>query len=224
MTELKASRATRRQDYSAATRRDLLEVAERLFTEQGYAATSLDSVVAGASVTKGALYHHFSSKQGVFEAVFERIDRDSARVIEDAVSAHEDPWQQAAVGLRAFLEVVREPGYRRIVAQEGPAVLGHERFRAEESRPTFATVHRILEGILAASSWESDEEVVRTFSRVFFGALNTAGAAVASSADAEAEGARVEQVVGLMLASIRQLVDSGATLETITRTVLPPTS
>lgn len=209
---------------SSATKVELLRVARDLFTERGYAATPLDSIVTAAHVTKGALYHHFSSKQGVFEAVFERIDRHSAGMIEDAVSAHEDPWQQAAVGLRAFLEVVREPGYRRIVAQEGPAVLGHERFRAEEARPTFATVHRILGGILASSGWETDDAVVRTFSRVFFGALNTAGAAVASSADAEAEGARVEQVVGLMLASIRQLADSGATLETITRTVLPPTS
>jgi len=34
---------------------------------------------------------------------------------------------KALAGLRAFLAVVQEPGYRRIVIQEGPAVLGYER-------------------------------------------------------------------------------------------------
>ncbi len=62
---------SRRQQYSASTKRALVDVAEELFTESGYAATSLDAIVAGARVTKGALYHHFSGKQALFEAVFD---------------------------------------------------------------------------------------------------------------------------------------------------------
>ena len=46
---------SRRQQYSQATRRALIEMGEDLFTEHGYAATSLDQIVAGAEVTKGAL-------------------------------------------------------------------------------------------------------------------------------------------------------------------------
>ena len=65
---------TRRQQYSASTRRALIDMGEQLFTEHGYAATSLDTIVAGAQVTKGALYHHFSGKQALFEAVFERVE------------------------------------------------------------------------------------------------------------------------------------------------------
>ncbi len=210
----------RRQDYSAATRRDLLGAAERLFTEQGYAATSLDAIVADASVTKGALYHHFSSKQAVFEAVFTQIDEESARLIHRSVDAEEDPWAQAGAGLRVFLQTVRDPGYRRIVVQDGPAVLSPERLR-EEARPTFALVEGILRNILGSGSWEVDDEVLRTFARLFFGALNTAGAGVATSEHPETDAARAEQVIGLMLASIRQLVESGAPLSEITRTVLP---
>ena len=48
---------TRRQQYSASTKRALVDVAEELFTEHGYAGTSLDAIVGGAEVTKGALYH-----------------------------------------------------------------------------------------------------------------------------------------------------------------------
>jgi AcrR family transcriptional regulator len=68
--------ATRRQQYSASTKRALVDVAEELFTESGYANTSLDAIVAGARVTKGALYHHFSGKQALFEAVFENWESE----------------------------------------------------------------------------------------------------------------------------------------------------
>src|SRR3954466_1844783 len=123
---------SRRQQYSATTKRALVDVAEGLFTENGYAATSLDSIVAGADVTKGALYHHFSGKQALFESVFERVEDDASRAIQTALKGHRDPWEKATAGLRAFLTVVQEARYRRIVIQEGPAVLGYERFRDQE--------------------------------------------------------------------------------------------
>ena len=125
---------TRRQAYSASTKRALVDVAEALFTEQGYASTSLDAIVAGAQVTKGALYHHFSGKQALFEAVFDRVENSSAKQIQKALKGHKDPWHKARAGLRAFLTVVEQPDYRRIVVQDGPAVLGYERFREQIGR------------------------------------------------------------------------------------------
>ncbi len=147
----------RRAAYSASTKRALVDVAEQLFTEHGYATTSLDSIVAGAEVTKGALYHHFSGKQALFEAVFERVEQDSARFIQNALRGHRDPWEKSLAGLRAFLEVVREPRYRRIVISEGPAVLGYERFREREERSTFANVLDIVRSVLDAGTWELDQ-------------------------------------------------------------------
>src|SRR3954447_20507832 len=106
--------ASRRAQYSASTKRALVEVAEGLFTAHGYANTSLDAIVAGARVTKGALYHHFSGKQALFEAVFERVENDASRAINRALKGKKDPWKKARAGLRAFLAVVQEPRYRRI--------------------------------------------------------------------------------------------------------------
>src|SRR6186997_1891609 len=99
--------ASRRQQYSASTKRTLVDVAEELFTENGYAATSLDAIVAGADVTKGALYHHYSGKQALFEAVFERVETDASRAIDRALKGKHDPWEKAQAGLRAFLDVVQ---------------------------------------------------------------------------------------------------------------------
>lgn len=44
------------------TRERILRVAERLMSDQGYSATSVDQVIAEAGSSKGAFFHHFSSK------------------------------------------------------------------------------------------------------------------------------------------------------------------
>src|SRR5689334_16444772 len=96
----------------SATRRALINQAEKLFTTHGYAATSLDTIVKKAQVTKGALYHHFSGKQDVFEAVFEKIEGDAAKRIRKELKGIRDPWEKAMAGLHAFLVVVQDPGYQ----------------------------------------------------------------------------------------------------------------
>jgi AcrR family transcriptional regulator len=183
---------SRRTGYSASTKRALVDVAEELFTAHGYANASLDTIVAGAEVTKGALYHHFSGKQALFEAVFERVEDDASKAITSALKGQKDPWQKALAGLEAFLAVVQEPRYRRIVIQEGPAVLGYERFREQEERSTFATVVDIVRSVLSAGTWELDEEMLQTFARIFFGTIQAAGEVVAGSDEPEVAALRVE--------------------------------
>ena len=204
--------ASRRQQYSASTKRALVDVAEELFTDNGYAATSLDAIVAGARVTKGALYHHFSGKQALFEAAFERVEDDAARAIHQALKGHRDPWEKAIAGLRAFLTVVQEPRYRRIVIQEGPAVLGYERYREQEERSTFANVLDIVRSVLTAGQWELDEDLLQTFARIFFGAMSSAGESVSSAEDPIQAAANVETAIGFILAGFRALADSGVQL------------
>src|SRR6266576_3689600 len=63
------------QQRSEATTGALVEAARELFAQDGYAAASLDAVVAKAGVTKGALYHHFAGKRELFAAVFAEEQR-----------------------------------------------------------------------------------------------------------------------------------------------------
>jgi AcrR family transcriptional regulator len=203
---------SRRQQYSASTKRALVDVAEDLFTTHGYASTSLDAIVAGAQVTKGALYHHFSGKQALFEAVFERVESDASRAIQKSLRGHKDPWDKARAGLRAFLGVVQEPRYRRIVIQEGPSVLGYERYREQEERSTFANVLEIVRAVLSAGTWDLDEEMLQTFARIFFGAMSSAGESVSSADDPIAAATRVETAIGFILAGFQALADTGVEL------------
>lgn len=205
-------KATRRAQYSSSTRKALLKHAQALFTRSGYASTSLDAIVAEAKVTKGALYHHFSGKQAVFEAVFEVVESDAAQSIKSALKGHSDPWDKARAGLRAFLEVVQQPAYQRIVIQEGPAILGYERFRESEERSAYSIVNDIVRATLQASTWDLDEDMTTTFTQIFFGALSAAGESVTGSPDPEDAVARVEAALTFILAGLRSLAESGVDL------------
>jgi AcrR family transcriptional regulator len=54
------------------TKEKILDTAERLFAEQGYTASSLRSIIAGAGVNLAAVHYHFHSKEALLEAVILR--------------------------------------------------------------------------------------------------------------------------------------------------------
>ena len=203
---------SRRQRFSSSTKRALVEVATEQFTEHGYGGTSLDAVVAGAEVTKGALYHHYSGKQALFEAVFVRVEDDAVEQIKRALRGSRDPWDKALVGLRAFLAVVQQPTYQRVVIQDGPAILGYERFREQEERSSFGIVQDIVASVLEASTYELDEPMKQTFSRIFFGAMSAAGESVSTSEDPGRAVARVETAIAFILDGLRTLAEQGVAL------------
>src|SRR5579884_1887365 len=117
---------SRRDEYSEATRRALLDSAARLFAEKGFAATSLDEVAADARVTKGAVYHHFANKKALFEAVADQAEEDACAAIIAAAAGAPDAWAGAVAGLDCFLERCLDPVYQRLCFQEGPAVMGFD--------------------------------------------------------------------------------------------------
>lgn len=203
---------SRRQQYSASTKRALIDVATKLFTQQGYAATSLDQIVAGARVTKGALYHHFSGKQAVFEAAFEKIETDAAARIRKSLRGSRDPWEKALIGLRAFLENVQDPAYQRVVIQEGPAILGYAKFREQEERSSYGLVQDLVRDVLEASTYALSDGMLETFSRIFFGAMSAAGESVSAASDPKLAVARVETAISFILAGLRALADDGVEL------------
>lgn len=197
-----ARKTTRRQDYSSSTKTALRDSARDLFTQHGYAGTSLDEVVAAARVTKGALYHHFPSKLALFESVFLDVQDATSKEVAEAIASSKDPWERAQIGLEKFLEVCRRPQFRRICMQEGPVALGHERWQEAERLATFGIVQRTVDDILSALDGETSG-LNEAFAVIFYGAIRSASEFVADSEDPDAASESVQNSIGALLAGLR---------------------
>src|SRR5262245_24516709 len=89
----KSSKQRTRHDLnSEATRAAITKAARRLFAKKGYAGTSLNEIVSAASVTTGAVYHHYGDKKGLFRAVVEDLEETMMTRILAQAAAEPDPW------------------------------------------------------------------------------------------------------------------------------------
>jgi len=92
---------------AARTAERIRDCALGLFAEHGYAAVALEDVAHAARVTRGAVYHHFRNKDGLFRAVAEHLHETVAsRVATAAEKAGPDPEMQLKAGSHAFLEAI----------------------------------------------------------------------------------------------------------------------
>ena len=73
-----------------ATRERILTAAQQLMTDQGYAATSVDEVIAASSSSKGAFFHHFQSKADLAGQLIDRYVRDDLDFLEAGLAAVSD--------------------------------------------------------------------------------------------------------------------------------------
>lgn len=193
---------SRRHEYSEATRQALVDSAVELFTEKGYAGTSLDEIARKARVTKGALYHHFSGKQALFEAAFDAVEGGVVAKFAKVVSGATEPWDAVYAGLDTYLKVCMEPAFQRIVVHEAPVVMGWERWRECEEQYTFGIVRSALELLLQAG--EIDDLPLEELSRIFFGALSAGAMLIAGAEDPRKASADVAKVLERVLAGLRR--------------------
>jgi AcrR family transcriptional regulator len=185
-------------ERSEATRSDLIAAARGLFAERGYAAVGTEEIVRAAGVTRGALYHHFSDKRGLFEAVYSQIEAELAeRISKGALEANADgPLEAMRAGAEMFLRACTEPEVQQIALLDGPAVLGWDRWREIGAEHGLG----LIEATLAAAIDAGDiaDQPVRPLAHVLMGALDEGAMLVARSEDQE-----------------RMRVEVGRTLETV---------
>ena len=132
-------------ERSRSTRGELVATARALFAERGYADVPAEEIVAAAGVTRGALYHHFTDKQGLFRAVFEELEGEVTAQIATAIEAAPDRPAAIAAGLSRFLDVCQRPEVTRIALTDAPAVLGWQTWREIEAQHGLGVITRGLE-------------------------------------------------------------------------------
>ncbi len=182
---LNAEPAPRRTqaERTAATRALLVGAARKLFADKGFADVSTEAIVKAAGVTRGALYHQFDDKAGLFAAVYEDVERDLVADIAQQIMVAEppDPLEAMRAGARLFLDLCSAPDVQQIVLIDAPAVLGWDQWRAVGMKYGLGVIegmltHAIAEGVVA-------EQPVRPTAHVLLGALDEAALFVSRASD-----------------------------------------
>jgi AcrR family transcriptional regulator len=178
-------------DRRAATRGALLAAARELFAERGFAGAGREEIVERAGVTRGALYHHFASKEALFQAVFEQVeDQLTAEVAAAALAGGPDPMAQLRAGALAFLDAAGRPDVRRIVLLDAPSVLPVPVRRQLSERHGLGLVRESLRAVMAAGLIA--EQPLEPLAHVLLAALHEAATLVADGVDRDDVGAVVE--------------------------------
>ncbi|MEH2549921.1 AcrR family transcriptional regulator [Bradyrhizobium sp. AZCC 2262] len=124
-----------------ATVKAILDAARGLFASRGFAETSVDAIAVEAGVAKGAVYHHFSSKEEVLDRLVDAIQSEIAVEVRKAARKGKTLADSFARGIYKYLTAAVAPDAKRILFVDGPAILGWERWRAIDNAH-FSTLTR----------------------------------------------------------------------------------
>ncbi len=122
----------RRREQAAATRREILDAAQRLFEQRGYAATTMAAIAADANVALKTVYVTFETKSGVLRAL----------------------WNLRLRGDEGDKPVAERPWYREVIEERDPE--RQLRLTARNSRLVKLRVGALLEVIRNGAPTDPD--------------------------------------------------------------------
>jgi len=194
----------KRTHNTAETRHDLIESGSNLFSEVGFAAARTEEIVAMTGLTRGALYHHFGSKKGLFLAIVEGIQTQLAKEVSiRAVAAASTGG--AVDGLRAgfqtYLDFALRDDVRRILLVDGPAVLGWEKWHEIDLRFAYGATRTALDRAMRAG--EIAEVPLDELTSVLLGAVTQAALELGRFPNRPEARQKFGKVIDLLIENLR---------------------
>ncbi|XDD43704.1 TetR/AcrR family transcriptional regulator [Leptospira sp. WS60.C2] len=102
------------------TKLEILKIAKKQFGKKGYNSTSIEDILAEMGVTKGALYHHFSSKRDIFWEVCKMMNQNSALELQDV------SWKDFLKSIPSIWDLAEDPEFVQIWIRDCYSVLSPE--------------------------------------------------------------------------------------------------
>jgi len=167
-------------EQTQRTRRAILDRARHLFATKGYAATGTEEIISELGITRGALYHQFSDKLGVFKAVIAEAYNEMTAYIQTRIQPYDNNWEQLVAGCQAFLEIAHQEELRRLVFVEAPAVLAAD-ILTEFDQFGFGLLRESIQ--IAVNEGQLNTIDAEGFAHLLNGSLNELAAWVAQSND-----------------------------------------
>ena len=141
----------KREQQKEETLKEILRVSTKLFHEKGYENTSIQNIADGCGLSKGALYHHFKSK----EEVLERISLDYYKLMKETfLSVVEKKGMSMSEKIRQIL----------ILANNSDLSQGSVTFAGDSPEPRISTVNAAMEKLFR---YYSEKIYIELFSTAF---------------------------------------------------------
>ena len=185
----------------AATTEAIVKSARRLFGEQGFAITTIDDIADAAGVAKGAVYHHFATKEAVFEVVFDQVSHDLVLEVDRAARTEKDVLAAMVAGTQHYFEACAKGPTGQIILRDGPAVLGWERWRAVDARHFGGKIPRAVAAAMDAGLIA--RQPVEPLARLLLGAVTEAAVACAGRSDVLKAGGEYSRAFKSLLEALR---------------------
>jgi AcrR family transcriptional regulator len=192
-----ATQAERREKTKAA----VVKAAKRIFGERGFAGTTMDDIAAGARVAKGAVYHHFLTKEALFEAVFEQVSLELLSELDRISRTENDPLAAMAAGTLGYFSACASGPTSQIILRDGPAVLGWERWREIDAKHFGGKFPRGLAAAMEAGLIA--RQPIEPLARLLLGAVTEAAVACSAAQDIGHAGAAYARAFRSLLDALR---------------------
>lgn len=116
-----------RNKYPEETVKLILDVSTKMFCEKGYDNTSLQDIINETKLSKGAIYHHFSSKEDILKAIFHRLGNENAEIF---AKIRDDSRLSGIEKLRKIFQTAVFHSNQSVLLTVSPCLLNNPRFLA----------------------------------------------------------------------------------------------
>lgn len=130
-------------------KKEILDISEKLFIENGYDDTSISDIINEAGIAKGTFYHYFESKEHLLDELLERIVREIQKNLDKIVCSDDLDAVEKIIGISAYMQKFAE-GKEKIVDYIHEDRNAHIHFKVEKLQtPAFIEYYRkiIKQGI-----------------------------------------------------------------------------
>jgi len=155
------------------TRKAIVESAQKLFAQRGFSATTIADICTKSGYTRGALFHHFKTKEALFEEIWTNMevtmDRAATQEVIRVAGISGNPYEAFLAGCRIFLDYAARPDFQQIIHIDGPSVLGMREWMKRDAGMGMRNLGSGLKYL--ASQGLIDESKRKAFTILIYGAL-----------------------------------------------------
>jgi len=178
---------------AAATASRVRDAATLRFAAHGFDAASVDDIAADAGVTRGAVYHHYASKPGLFLAVVDDLQQQIAAAVVTAADAASSPAESLRLGSHAFLDAITEGCAARVLLIDAPRALGWQQWRKADAAASGA---HLREALVTAGVSASDVDAATA---LLSGAMNESALWLSERPDDPAAREAAHRILDILL-------------------------